>query len=255
MKCTEFLNKESGRPTTMITCAHPVDNLARFRWHTGAEPTPIPPDAPLPFLFRDVGPVAMAQFLRSGLRRLAGPMTPITYLRTADYHEPYTDYDGIGRLVVLHPMKLHPWHSGLPHIYIAAAVRMPEAAALGFVPGHVDLHEATRLLAGTRSADEAREAFTAEDNADAREDHLARLDRLNDECRVTERLALPLRIAFQTGTACARARLRELFARHGLDEMDLCSAWHHLAPQRRELLKEILPRLSEEAARWICCAQ
>ena len=45
---------------------HPVENLARFRWHTGAEPIPVSADAAPSLLFRDIGPIAMAQFLRAG---------------------------------------------------------------------------------------------------------------------------------------------------------------------------------------------
>src|SRR5262245_32186813 len=109
----------------MTAVLHSAQNLARFRWHTGAEPFRVESDAAPALLFRDIGPVAMEQFLRGGLGRLAGPMTPITYLRTADYREPYTDHARIGRLVVLRPMELHPWHSGLPHIYIADAAQTP----------------------------------------------------------------------------------------------------------------------------------
>ncbi len=239
----------------MTTALHLADNIARFRWHTGAEPTPVSPEAAPPVLFRDIGPVAMAQFLRTGLRRLAGPMTPITYLRTADYREPYTDHGPIGRLVVLRPMELRPWHSGVPHIYIAAAARLPEADALGFVPGSLDLGQATLLIEGARTAAEAREAFSRFDSTAVREDHLNHLDRINEECRQAEQLAHPLRITFQTGSPSTREHLRELLSRHGLDESDLCAAWHHLALERRELLREILPRVSEQAASLIRCAK
>src|ERR1700756_1385904 len=111
------------------------ENLARFRWHTGAEPAPVLEPESLPLLFRDIGPEAMARFLRGGLRRLAGPFTPITYLRTADYREPYTDYARIGRLVLLRPQEVQPWHSGREHIFISAASLMPDTDSLGFIPG------------------------------------------------------------------------------------------------------------------------
>lgn len=241
--------------TTSQIRSRPLDDLARFRWHTGAEPTPVSPDSAPGLLFRDIGPVATAQFLRTGLRRLAGPMTPITYLRTADYREPYIDYGAIGRLVVLQPMKLCSWHSGLPHIYIAAAARMPGADALAFVPGGIDLHEATLRLDGVRTPDEAREAFAAADNAAARAEHLAHLDHLNTECAATERFARRLRIALQIGDTATRERLCECLSRHGFDESDLCSAWHHLKNERRELLKEMLPRMHEQATSWIRCEQ
>ncbi len=232
-----------------------AENLARFRWHTGAEPLPVAAETAPALLFRDIGPVAMQQFLRSGLRRLAGPMTPITYLRTADYQEPYHDYGAIGRLVVLQPMSLSPWHSGLPHIYIAAAARMPNADALAFVPGGIDLHEATRRLEGVRTANEAREAFAGKDSDSGRAAHLAHLECLTAECASTERFARPLRVALQMGNATDCEHLRDCLARHDVNESDLCTAWHHLEQQRREWLKEVLPRMLEEARPWICCEQ
>ena len=38
---------------------------------------------------------------------------------TAEYVEPYTDYERTGRLVILRPLALGPWHSGVPHIYVS----------------------------------------------------------------------------------------------------------------------------------------
>jgi hypothetical protein len=52
---------------------YPVDDLSGFRWHTGATPRPVQPGEACPVLFRDIGPAALALFLRGRLRRLAGP--------------------------------------------------------------------------------------------------------------------------------------------------------------------------------------
>src|SRR5438067_2245238 len=41
----------------------------RLRWHTGATLRPLAPGEPCPALFRDVGPAALAVFLRGALRR------------------------------------------------------------------------------------------------------------------------------------------------------------------------------------------
>ena len=79
------------------------DDLSGFRWHTGATLRPVGDGEACPALFRDVGPAALALFLRGTLPRLAGPLSPIVYTRTAQYAEPYTDYEKTGRLVILRP--------------------------------------------------------------------------------------------------------------------------------------------------------
>src|SRR5437764_15080723 len=83
------------------TRRYPADDLAGFRWHTGATLRPVAQAEACPVLFRDIGPEALALFLRRRLRRLAGPMSPLVYMRTAEYTEPYTDYERTGRLVLL----------------------------------------------------------------------------------------------------------------------------------------------------------
>src|SRR5215218_8489010 len=104
----------------MTTPAFVGENLARFRYHTGATLRPLAPDEPCRILFRDVGPVAAAAFLGGRLPRLAGPLAPILYTRTADYREPYVDYGRVGRLVFLQPKALNPWFSGVATIYVAS---------------------------------------------------------------------------------------------------------------------------------------
>ncbi len=227
-------------------CHRKIEDLSRFRWHTGANPRPIAPAEELPFLFRDVGPVALVQFLRQGLQRLAGPMTPITYLRTSEYREPYTDYARIGRLVLLRPAEVRVWHSGLPHIYIASAAVMPGADCLGFVPGHITLSEADDFLAGAGSVTELRESFGGSEYDEICCESIAQLDQLNEDCRRAEMVAAPLRILYQTGTAEVKGRLRERLTKAGIDETDLCTAWHHLPVERRERMKETLPDFESE---------
>src|SRR5437660_12278491 len=87
---------------------YPAEDLSGFRWHTGATLRPLATDEPCPVLFRDIGPAALALFLRGRLPRLAGPLSPIVYMRTADYVEPYTDFEKTGRLVMLQPLLLCP---------------------------------------------------------------------------------------------------------------------------------------------------
>jgi hypothetical protein len=220
------------------------EDLARFRWHTGAEPTPVRKDETVPILFRDIGPEAIARLLRGGLRRLAGPMTPITYLRTADYREPYTDYAAIGRLVLLRPREIEPWHSGIPHIFIAAASRMPSEESFGFVPGKIALGTAARVLAGTETVGDLRDAFGGREYDEIQRESLSELDRLIKECHLIESLAVPLRIVFQTGTTSEQMRLAAELERYGLDETDLCTAWHHLPTARRALMKAVVPEIA-----------
>ena len=95
--------------------------LSRFRYHTGAQPTPLTTDETCPVLFRDIGVDAMVRFLDADLQRLSGMLSPITYLRTANYVEPYTDHGRIGRVMVLAPRNIGVWHSGIDEVYIAPA--------------------------------------------------------------------------------------------------------------------------------------
>jgi hypothetical protein len=170
-------------------------------------------------------------------------MTPITYLRTADYQEPYTDYAGIGRLVLLRPTEIEPWHSGVPHIFIAAASRMPSEGSYGFVPGRISLAKAASVLTGAATVEDLRDAFGGREYDDIRHESLSELDRLIDESRRVETLAVPLRILFQTGNVAARTQLAMELARFGLSETDLCTAWHHLPAERRTLMKAVLPEI------------
>src|SRR5262249_40825650 len=152
---------------------YPADDLSGFRWHTGATLRPVRPGEACPVLFRDIGPAALALFLRGRLRRLAGPLSPLVYLRTADYTEPYTDYERTGRLVALRPLLLHPWHAGAPHVYVARAVPGVDATTVGFVPGEVPLAEAARLAHELENVGQLREAFGGRAYDDAVAESLA----------------------------------------------------------------------------------
>lgn len=216
---------------------YPEDRLAGFRWHTGATPRPLAPEEPCPILFRDVGPGATLRFLRGELQRLAGPLTPLTYLRTWRYCEPYTDHEDTGRLVIARPLALQPWHSGVADIYVADARRSGAAALVAWVPAELPLRRAAELLSGARTAGEVREALggRAHDAASCEGRH--RLARLDQELAAAERLALPLRRALQGGD---RAAARERMERLGISEHDLCAAWHHVPRARRAALTAAL---------------
>src|SRR3954468_4551068 len=124
------------------------ENLSRFRYHTGETLRRLAPEEPCRILFRDIGPWAMARFLRGRLQRLAGPFAPILYTRTADYREPYVDYEPVGRLVFLQPQVLGPWFSGVPMIFVASLRQPVDRRTVGFVPAHIDLTDAERRLQG-----------------------------------------------------------------------------------------------------------
>lgn len=197
----------------------------------------------LPVLFRDIGPEAVARFLRGALQRLAGPVTPITYLRTADYCEPYTDYARIGRLALLRPMEISPWRSGIEHIYISSASCMPPSDSLGFIPGALTLSRAAAALTFVRTREELREALGGAEYDIMQQESLADLEELNRESRESEQWGAPCRRIFQTGSQAARQKLAQKLEALGLDESDLCTAWHHLPVERRNLMKEVLREL------------
>jgi hypothetical protein len=226
-----------GRP-------YPAEDLSGFRWHTGATPRPLAPGEVCPVLFRDIGPAALATFLRGGLRRLAGPLSPLVYMRTADYVEPYTDYERTGRLVLLRPLALHAWHSGSPHVFVARAVPGVDAATVGFVPGDVSLAEAARLARELTDTRQWRETLGGRTFDEAMAESLCALDRLEVELARTEELAAPLRARLQSADRTLREEARLVMARVGLTESDLCAAWHHLPRERRDGIAEALRRVT-----------
>ncbi len=223
--------------------AYAGEDLSRFRWHTGAALRPLSADEPCPILFRDLGPEALARFLRGTLPRLAGPLTPITYLRTADFREPYTDFESTGRVVVLRPLALRPWHSGVPEVFVARAVPGVDEAIVGFVPGALDLAEVGRRALAMRHTAELREELGGAAYDELVREELDRLDRLGEELRTTERAAAPLRRRLQSRDAGERRRARDDMALCGIGEDDLCAAWHHLPRERRRALREALARV------------
>lgn len=215
-------------------------DLARFRYHIGATPRPLAPDEPCPLLFRDIGPRAMRRFLRGELRRLAGPTSPVLYLRSSAYREPYVDCEPIGRLVFLQPQRFHPWDSGVPTVFVADADHVVDAGTVGFVPGEVPLDEAARRLAGIRDTVALRELFGRQAYDELRAETLARLARIETESAEVERLAEPLRRCLQSGHRERIEAVRAWLTSAGLTEHDLCAAWHHVPRDRRDLLREAL---------------
>lgn len=215
------------------------EDLRQFRYHTGASLRPLAEDEPCPVLFRDIGPEAMSWFLKGRLTRLAGPFSPITYMRTADYREPYADYGKIGRLVFLRPLELTPWHSGVETIYVAPASKMTSPDGMGFVPAEIPLPKAAQMLTDVNGLEEWQEIVGRGHYREAVVETLNRLERLNRELKETESLAEPLRRKLQSHDPALRELALETMAACGLTETDLCTAWHHLPDDRRSELREI----------------
>jgi hypothetical protein len=216
------------------------DDLSRYRYHTGATLRRLAADEPCPRLYRDLGPAAMACFLRGRLDRLAGPRAPILYTRAAGYGEPYRDYEPVGRLVFLRPRQLRPWLSGVEHVYVAPVRHRAGDVTVGFLPADVEPTDAEGLLAGVTDVSELREALGGRLYDESTAETLAGLDRLNRELAATEVLAEPIRRQLQSPDCAAAEAVRGWMARHRLTEADLCTAWHHLPRQRRALLRDAL---------------
>jgi hypothetical protein len=220
-----------------------VEDLSRFRYHTGATlRAPVAGEA-YPVLFRDLGPVALARYLSGDLARLAGPLTPLLYMRTLDYVEPYVDYEDIGRIVFLRPAQIAPWHSGIPQVYVARASAAVDLGALAFVPPGMPPAAAAKVAAAVTNGADFREALGGRAHDEARAESLARLQDLNTDLARAEVYAEPVRRAFQASEARIREAARAELERLGVDEHDLCAAWHHLPRERRAVLREVLPRI------------
>jgi hypothetical protein len=215
-------------------------DLSRFRYHTGATLRPVETDEPCPVLFRDLGPAGMSLLLSGSLRRLAGPMAPILYLRTSRYVEPYTDYEDIGRLAVLRPLAVTPWHSGVPEVYVASAGLVPMADCMTFVPAAWATADGARALDGLPDPAAVREALGGRLYDKQLADLASRLRQLNTAMGNSERLAHPVRRMLQSGVVAEREKVRGDMARDGISERDLCSPWHHVSRPRREAVNDWL---------------
>jgi hypothetical protein len=191
-------------------------------------------------LFRDLGLVGMSLFLSGSLTRLAGPMAPILYLRTSNYAEPDTDYEEFGRLVVLCPTAIAPWFSGVPEVYVAEAKLAPRMDCMAFVPTEWTTAAGARALEGLPDSQAVREALGGREHDKRLADLAASLRHLIATREASERLARPARRMLQSGSLAERELVRADMDRHGIEERDLCSAWHHIHRSRRQALNEWL---------------
>jgi hypothetical protein len=232
--------------TVRSTCQSSVTNLSRFRYHTGATPSRLA-DFNLPVLFRDVGPLGMSLFLSGRLKRLAGPLSPVLYLRTGAYVEPYQDSEEIGRLAFLRPAELDPWFSGSEDIYIADSGLIPERFSIVFVPTSLANQDGATRVSQCTNIGSVREELGSHIYDEMLRDVRYRTARLISEQQASEVIARPVRMTFQKGSMAERYALRESMGRYGITESDLCSAWHHVSVDRREALNAWLEIRSKEA--------
>ena len=220
-------------------------DLRRFRYHTGAEPKRMARDEPCPPLFRDLGFEAMARFLRGELQRLCGPLSPITYMSSASYVEPYTDYGQIGRLMLLAPQTITPWHSGVEAVFIGPREIKIDYENMIFIPSEIPATIAAGQLSDVQTFREAADVIGIHYYQEAKAETILRLDHLITTHAETERVAGPLRRRFQSSSLRERDDAREWMMRVGLIESDICTAWHHLSDQRREFIHRALCELGE----------
>ena len=221
-------------------------DLWRFSFHTGGNLRPLAPGERCPVLFRDLGLAPLARLLRNELPRLAGPMTPLLYARSAAYVEPFTDYERTGRVVLLRSGALSCWHSGVPEVYVARATAPVDWGAVGVAPGDADFGALVRTIADLRTREELREELGGPRYDELLVSEHARLQVLLDELEETETVAEPIRRRLQCARSDDRKRARDALQAADLSEVDLCTAWHHLPRSRRTALREALPRIGRE---------
>ncbi len=195
----------------------------------------------MPVLFRDIGPVALETFLAGNLERLSGPYTPLLYMRTAKFREPFIDYAQTGRLVFLHARSLGPWHAGVAEVYVARAGRWPTTGTFGYVPYNIDFESVAQT--GLRTMDDLREHLGATAYDQQCEHDRRALQRLNAEAAQAERWAHPLRLALQSCNTKRRQLARQRMSQANIDDQLLCAAWHHLPQSQRDHLMRTLSQL------------
>jgi hypothetical protein len=189
----------------------------------------------------------MTLFLSGRLKRLAGPLSPVVYLRTGAYVEPYQDSEEIGRLAFLRPLELDPWFSGIEDIYIADSGQPPARCSIAFVPTELTNQAGAAKVSQCTDIESLREELGGHLYDEMLRDVQYRTVRIIGEQQASEGMARSVRARFQRGNQAERAELRESMTRHGVTESDLCSAWHHVPRDRREALNAWLEMRASEA--------
>ncbi len=229
----------------IIATATLGEDLSRYRYHTGAQPRRLECDEPCPPLFRDVGMEPMSRFLQGRLTQLCGIHSPITYLRSADYREPYVDHGCIGRIMLLKPEAVRPWHSGIDTVYIAARTIKIDPQSMIFIPAEISLHEAATRFVDAACLDEVLEIVGRADYQSMQQATHSRLTELIETHVQSEKKGAKLRCKFQSWQQGDREIAAKWMDKLGLTESDLCTAWHHIPTARREWIQAALCELPE----------
>lgn len=221
------------------------EDLARYRYHTGAQPRRLADDEPCPPLFRDIGMEPMARFLQGQLTQLCGIHSPITYLRSADYREPYVDHGCIGRVMLLRPEVVNPWHSGIETVYIASRTIKIDPQSMIFIPAQISLPEAADRFQEAVCLDEVMEIVGKSEYQSMRWETRFRLNELMQTHAQSEKAGASLRRKYQSMKQGDREVATKWMSQLGLTESDLCTAWHHIPTTRRDLILAALCELPE----------
>ena len=169
-------------------------------------------------------------------RRLAGPLSPILYMRTAAYASRIATTSAIGRLVFLRPLELRPWSSGVADD-LRRAVR-PDAAAVArrLRPRRRRPGGCRGRLEGVATLPDLREALGGRRHDEAVAETLDRLDRLPTSWPRRRSLAEPLRRELQSADPAERRRPATAMRASGWTRPTSARAWHHLPRDRRDLV-------------------
>lgn len=221
------------------------EDLSRYRYHTGAQPRRLEGDETCPPLFRDIGMEPMARFLQGQLTQLCGIHSPITYLRSADYREPYVDHGCIGRVMLLRPEVVNPWHSGIETVYIASRTIKIDLQSMIFIPAEISLHEAADRFLEAVCLDEVIEIVGRSEYQSMQRETLSRLNGLIQTHAQSEKAGASLRRKYQSMQQGDREVAANWMSQLGLTESDLCTAWHHIPTARRDLILAALCELPE----------
>lgn len=217
-------------------------DLTGFSWHTGGPVRALAEGEAPPALYRDLGPEAMLRLLRGRLPRLAGPTSPVTYLRTADYVEPYEDHEHFGRLVLLPWGAWRPWHSGVERVYVTDADARFDPACMDVLPDDGGIARVSAEARAMASLAELRELLGGRHHDAWKAELGRRLETFTEELADVERAMAPLRRAYQSSDDDLRRRARDRMAERSITERDLCSPWHHLSRERRAQVLDAIGR-------------
>jgi hypothetical protein len=216
-------------------------DLTAYAWHTGGPVRALHEGERCPALYRDLGAVAMLRLLRGQLPRLAGPASPVTYMRTAHYVEPYTDHEHFGRVMLLPFGAWTPWHAGIADVYVTDADARFDPLCMDVVPDDRDLAALAREASRITSVDELYEALGPH-HFEWKLSLARRLDGFTGELARVEAAMTPLRAAYQSQHDDVRRRARDRMGALSLTERDLCAPWHHLPRGRRDEVLDVLAR-------------